>query len=29
MFNEVREFAQKIGAEEPEKGTDLYLQYLE
>ena len=27
MSNEVREFTQKIGAKEPEKGTEFYLQY--
>lgn len=27
MSDEVREFAQKVGAEEPEEGTDFYLQY--
>ena len=27
MSNEVREFTQKIGAEEPEKGTEFYSQY--
>ena len=25
--NEVREFAQEVGAEEPEEGTEFYLQW--